>query len=107
LDRNTNTPLPNSRLKVVFNQQGFERVFSVLTDSTGKYTYTFTPTFIDSGLYKVSVVHPDVTDRPEQKTFSINRVTVGPSPFKLDLPRTCRTPYPLLQKQGRVRWPPT
>ncbi|MDD5411224.1 MAG: prealbumin-like fold domain-containing protein [Methylobacter sp.] len=100
LDRNTNTPLPNSRLKVVFNQQGFERVFSVLTDSTGKYTYTFTPTFIDSGLYKVSVVHPDVTDRPEQKTFSINRVTVGPSPFKLDLPKNLPYTLPFTAKAG-------
>ncbi|MFI3221707.1 MAG: Ig-like domain-containing protein [Methylococcaceae bacterium] len=100
VDRTANTPLPNTRLKLVFNQQGFERIFTVLTDATGNYAYTFKPEFTDSGLYKVSAVHPDVTDRPEQKTFTINRVTVGPSPIKLDLPKNLPFTLPFTAKAG-------
>jgi fibronectin type 3 domain-containing protein len=100
IDRASNAPLPNTRLKLVLNQQGFERVFSVLTDNAGDYLYTFKPEMTDSGLYKISTVHPDSTDRPEQKSFTINRVTVGPSPFKLDLPKNLPYSIPLIAKAG-------
>ena len=63
----------------MLNQQGFERVFTVLTDASGAFVHTFKPTITDAGLFKVSAVHPDITDRPEQKAFTINRVTVSPS----------------------------
>lgn len=100
IDRASNAPLPNTRIKLVLNQQGFERVFSVLTDGTGSYTYAFKPTLTDSGLYKISAVHPDATDRPEQKSFTINRVTVGPTPFKLDLPKNLPYAIPFTAKAG-------
>ena len=100
LERTSNTPLPNTRLKLVLNQQGFERTFDVLTDGTGNFSYTFKPTLTDSGLYKVSVVHPDMTDRPEQKSFTINRVTVGPTPYKLDLPKNLPFTVPFTAKAG-------
>ncbi|MDB5814604.1 MAG: Fibronectin type domain protein [Rhodocyclales bacterium] len=100
LDRKTSATLPNTRLKLILNQQGFERNFSVLTDASGSFTYTFTPTITDAGLYKVSAVHPDITDRPEQKAFTINRVTVGPTPYKLDIPRNYPFSIPFTAKAG-------
>ena len=100
LDRATQAALPNTRLKLIFNQQGFERSFSVLTDTSGNFTYTFKPTTTDAGLYKVSAIHPDLTDRPEQKAFTINRVTVGPTPFKLDVPKNYRYNIPFIAKAG-------
>lgn len=100
IDHATNTPLPNTTLKLVLNQQGFERVFSTLTDSTGQYSYTFKPTLTDSGLYKVSAVHPETTDRPEHKSFTINRITVSPSPFKLDIPKNYLFTVPYKAKAG-------
>lgn len=100
LDRRGNAPLPNTRLKLVLNQQGFERTFSVLTDGTGQFTHTFKPTITDSGLYKVSAVHPDVTDRSEQRSFTINRVTVGPTPYKLDVPKNYPFSIPFTAKAG-------
>lgn len=100
VDRRTSLALPNSRLKLILNQQGFERSLSVLTDATGQFTYTFKPTLTDSGLYKVSAVHPDITDRPEQKAFTINRVTVGPTPYKLDIPRNYAFSIPLTARAG-------
>ncbi len=100
LDRATGTQLPNARLKLILNQEGFERNFSVLTDATGGFTYTFKPTFTDGGLYKVSAVHPDITDRPEQKAFTINRVALGPTPFQLDVPRGYTFNVPFIAKAG-------
>ena len=100
LARAGNSPLPNTRLKLVLNQQGFERVFSVLTDGSGQFAYVFKPTVTDSGLYKVSAVHPDITDRPEQKAFAINRVTVGPTPYKLDVPRNYAFSIPFVVQAG-------
>lgn len=100
LERTSQTPLANSRLKLVLNQQGFERVFSVLTDGSGRFVYTFKPTITDAGLYKVSAVHPDITDRPEQKAFTLNRVTVGPTPYKLDIPKNYPFSIPFIAKAG-------
>lgn len=100
IERASNAPLSNTRLKLVLNQQGFERVFSVLTDAAGDYLYTFKPGLTDSGFYRVSTVHPDSSDRPEQKSFTINRVTVGPSPLKLDLPKNLTYSIPLIAKAG-------
>jgi fibronectin type 3 domain-containing protein len=87
LDRQTSAVLPNTQLKLVLNQQGFERSYTVLTGATGSFTYTFKPTLTDAGLYKVSAVHPDITDRPEQKAFTINRVTVNPTTYNLNVAR--------------------
>jgi hypothetical protein len=100
IERNTNNPLPNTRLKLVLNQQGFERNLVALTDGSGNFAYRFQPTLGDSGNYRVSAVHPDITDRPEQKSFTINRVTVGPSPFKLDLPKGADYSIPLVGRAG-------
>jgi PKD repeat protein len=100
LARGSNQALPSTRLKLVFNQQGFERVFSVLTDASGAFTYTFQPTATDAGLYKISAIHPDLTDRPEQRSFTINRVTFGPTPFKVDVPRNYSYPVPFIARSG-------
>jgi len=100
LDRKSGAALPSTRVRLVLNQQGFERSFIVLTDSSGSFSYAFKPTLTDAGLYRVSAVHPDVTDRPEQKNFSINRVIVGPSPFKVDIPRNYPFTIPFMAKSG-------
>ena len=100
VDRASQTPLPNTLLKLVLNQQGFERVLSVLTGSDGTFAYTFTPTVTDVGLYKVSAVHPDINDRPEQKSFTLSRVTVGPSPYTLDVPKNYPFTLPFVAKTG-------
>lgn len=99
-DRAAKQAMPNTRLKLVLNQQGFERSFTVLTDGAGNFAYTFKPTLTDAGLYKVSAVHPSITDRPEQKAFTINRVTVGPTPYKLDVPKNVAFAIPFTAKAG-------
>ncbi|NHZ66195.1 Ig-like domain-containing protein [Massilia genomosp. 1] len=100
LERVTNVPMPNTRVKLVLNQEGFERTLSVLTNSKGEFDYAFEPTVSDAGLYKVSAVHPSITDRPEQKQFTINRVTVGPNPYALDIPKNLAFSIPFVAKSG-------
>lgn len=100
VDRTSKALMPNTRLKLILNQQGFERSISVLTDTSGNFVYTFKPTVTDAGLYKVSAVHPEITDRPEQKAFTINRVTVSPTPYKLDVPKNYPFSIPFTAKAG-------
>jgi len=55
-------------------------IWTRITDAGGQFSHTFTPTPSDGGLYQVSAIHPDITDRPRQRAFTINRVTFGPTP---------------------------
>ncbi|MCW0203598.1 MAG: Ig-like domain-containing protein [Rhodanobacter thiooxydans] len=87
LDRDSGAPVPNAPLKIAINQEGFERVANVTTDVDGAFRYIFKPTVTDAGEYQVGAIHPDMTDRPNQARFTINRVNVGPSTFKLSVPR--------------------
>ncbi len=100
LDRQTNQPVAYSRLNLVLDQQGFERVTSVLTDASGQFSHTFTPTPSDGGLYQVSAIHPDITDRPRQRAFTLNRVTFGPTPYRLDVPKNYPYTIPFTAKAG-------
>jgi hypothetical protein len=87
VDRASGNALGDTLLRLVLNNEGFERSFFVTTNSEGTFSYLFTPTQTDAGTYRVSAVHPEITDRPEQRAFTINRVTVGPNLFNLDVPR--------------------
>lgn len=100
LERSSRNPLPSTRLKLILNQQGFERAFDVLTDAAGNFVYSFKPTLADAGLYKVAAIHPDMTDRPEQKSFTIQRITVGPTPYRLDVSRNYNFAIPFVAKAG-------
>lgn len=87
LDRDTGAPVGNARLRIAINQEGFERLADVTSDAAGAFRYAFTPTITDSGLYSIAAIHPDMTDRPQQAQFTINRVSVSPASFKLNVPR--------------------
>lgn len=87
LDRGTGDPVRNVPLRIAVNQEGFERLASVTTDESGAFRYVYTPTITDSGLYHVGAIHPDMTDRPQQGQFTINRVSVTPGAFRVTVPR--------------------
>ncbi|SOD51611.1 hypothetical protein SAMN06296416_101737 [Pseudoxanthomonas wuyuanensis] len=87
IDRQSGDPVPNAPLRIAINQEGFERLADVTSDETGAFRYVFKPTTTDSGLYHVGAIHPDMTDRPKQGQFTINRVAVTPGTFKLNVPR--------------------
>jgi len=87
LQTGTGTPMSSVPVSVVITNAGFERAFESFTDSTGNFNYTFVPLEGESGVYNVSVVHPDILDRPEQGTFSINKVKVNFREFNVNIPR--------------------
>ncbi|WP_257644019.1 Ig-like domain-containing protein [Luteimonas salinisoli] len=87
LDRASEAAVPNAPLKIAFSQEGFERLADVVTDPDGAFRYILKPTITDSGLYRVGAIHPDMTDRPEQASFTINRVNISPSSFRMTAPR--------------------
>jgi fibronectin type 3 domain-containing protein len=91
VDRTSQQPLPNSRLKLILNQEGFERTVSVTTNAAGEFAYALTPGPSD--------VHPDITDRPEQRSFVINRVRVTPS-WKVSVPPNYPYTIPLQLAAG-------
>ncbi len=85
--RSSGEPMPSVPLTLVLAANGFERKFEIYTDATGGFTHRFTPLSGESGVYKVSVVHPDVLDRPAQGEFTINRVTFNPTTLNVNIPR--------------------
>ena len=87
IDRTTQLALANVPLKLVFRVNGFERKFDLYTDAGGLFSYRFIPTASDAGQFKVSVVHPDILDRPDQGQFVINQVVVTPTRITLNSPR--------------------
>ncbi len=87
VDRASEAPVPNAPLKIAINQEGFERLANVVTDTAGDFRYVFKPTLTDAGLYRVGAIHPDMTDRPEHASFTINRVDIMPASFRMTAPR--------------------
>ena len=74
-------------LKLAIAIDGFERSFTVYSDSLGNWTYNFDVPNEEEGLFRVYAAHPSVTDRTEQGQFSINRITISPSKLSLVSPR--------------------
>lgn len=87
IDRKTGLPVANVPLTLAFDISNFERKFDIQTDTSGAWRYTYMPQPTDAGTYKVSAVHPSLLDRPGDRSFTINRLTVAPSQIKLSTSR--------------------
>ncbi|WP_193222193.1 carboxypeptidase-like regulatory domain-containing protein [Alkalilimnicola sp. S0819] len=85
VDRASGGKLPNVPVKVVLDKGGFERSFEVFADAAGDFEYAFTPLSGEAGVYTVSLVHPDVVDRPEHGRFVVSRVLMSPTSAGLNL----------------------
>ena len=71
LVRADDTPLPRVPLNVILNIQGFERTIALFTDENGQFSYDYTPPANEAGIYHVSLVHPDLAERPQQGSFTV------------------------------------
>jgi len=100
IDRATQQPLANVALKLFLNVSGFERRFDVFSDMAGNFTFSFKPTANEGGVYKVSVVHPDIVERPAQGQFVINSLVVSPTLYKLNNLRNYPYTFKLRTKAG-------
>ncbi|WP_156370516.1 MULTISPECIES: Ig-like domain-containing protein [unclassified Acidovorax] len=88
-------PVPNATVRLALRIQGFERRITLVSDSTGKFSYSFVPQANDAGTYSVHVVHPDDTvyaAQPAPAQFTINRLSVNYSQYKLNAIRGQATP---------------
>lgn len=85
LDRVSLLPVPFAQLMLVINQEGYVQRVGVSTDSQGVFTHRLTPRSGDAGLYHVGAVHPEILERPQQRSFVVNRVRVTPQ-AKLTVP---------------------
>ncbi len=65
-------------LKLGISIKGFDRFYTVNTDEQGNYSYTFVPGSGEAGTYKVWAVHPDVTTRTVQASFTVTGVEITP-----------------------------
>ncbi len=87
VSRRTGAAQPGVPVELVLQVAGFEKSETLVTDGTGAFTYTFRPTASDSGRYAVSVVHPDLVDRPEQGVFTVESLRLRPASFGGDVIR--------------------
>ncbi|WP_336366013.1 fibronectin type III domain-containing protein [Marinobacter sp. C2H3] len=87
IDRQANSPLANVPLTLVLSSRGFERTFPVFSGVDGSVEYRFTPGAAESGTYRVSLLHPNMVERPEQGSFTIEGAGVSPTRARLTIPR--------------------
>lgn len=80
-------PVPTAALRMVLRVRGFERRLTLVGDASGRFTYSFVPQANDAGTYEVRIVHPDdaaYATRPAHGSFTINRLAVNYSQYKLN-----------------------
>jgi len=86
LSRTDNSQIANVALKIILRIDGFEQSIDVFTDENGEFSYIYTPTTTDAGKYNVSIVHPDILDRPIEGTFEVAKLNVSPQTSNIRLP---------------------
>ncbi|MFV8784452.1 fibronectin type III domain-containing protein, partial [Microbulbifer sp. SA54] len=99
IDRGSDTATGNVPLTLVMALRGFERQASVITDSDGRFSYTFDPQG-QSGIWRVSVIHPDSLARPNQGEFSVLTSAVTPNQVSIRVPRNYNQVIPITVKAG-------
>ena len=85
IDRVDSTPLSYVPLDIILRVNGFERRIHVITDADGNYTQSFEPRVSETGRYQVSVVHPQVLNRPNHGQFVVKGVGVTPGFLNIQL----------------------
>ncbi len=70
--------VPYMPVKLGISVKGFDRFFTVTTDGSGNFSYTFTPGSNEAGTYSVWAMHPDVSARSVQSTFTIAGLQIDP-----------------------------
>ncbi|MBI3564673.1 MAG: hypothetical protein HY079_05705 [Elusimicrobia bacterium] len=71
LDTVSGNPVPNATVGVHVLNNGFDRPFSAVTDSSGVYRTAFFPLPNEAGAYALSAGHPAVVSRAVQSSFTI------------------------------------
>lgn len=99
IDRATNQPLANVPVSIVTSVRGFERVATAYSDASGHYTFAYKADGT-AGKYRVSAIHPEMTDRPNQGEFIVEGGSVSPAEITLKIPRNYEQKIPLRVSAG-------
>ncbi len=86
VDRTTNEPIANVPVSIVTTVRGFERINTVYSDASGNYVFGYKVDGI-AGKYRVSAIHPEMTDRPNHGEFIVEGGSVSPADIDMKVPR--------------------
>ncbi len=86
VDRTTNEPIANVPVSIVTTVRGFERINTVYSDASGNYVFGYKVDGI-AGKYRVSAIHPEMTDRPNHGEFIVEGGSVSPTDINVKIPR--------------------
>lgn len=89
----------NVPVLVAISVRGFERTYIVYSDESGNFTYNYKLDGV-AGSYKVSVVHPEITDRPAQGSFIAEGASVSPSDIRIKVPKNYTQKFPVKVTAG-------
>lgn len=95
-------PMPHVPVRLGLSVKGFDRFFTVTTDETGAFAFTFTPSTNEVGSYSVWAVHPDLSARSVQDTFDIIALALNPVLYNLQMARggSADVPFKLTNPGG-------
>lgn len=99
LDRASGQPLAQVPVSLVLTVRGFETRVTVYTDAEGSFSHVYAPQGT-SGTYRVSVLHPDVRERPTHGEFRVEGGSVTPSELRVNIPRNYTQTIPLRVNAG-------
>ncbi|PTY05041.1 hypothetical protein DB346_02200, partial [Verrucomicrobia bacterium LW23] len=86
------SPARGQMVTLYLTAAGYDRAVALVSDQQGDFSYTFTPgPAVPGGLYSVGAVHPDLTDRIPQKSFTLRKLSITPTEFRASMPKN----YPI------------
>ncbi|MCF6260340.1 MAG: right-handed parallel beta-helix repeat-containing protein [Gammaproteobacteria bacterium] len=100
IDRLSTVPLATAPVKLIMAFNGFEKVKNITTDDAGHFSYSYTPQSGESGVFKVSCIHPDLQYRPDHGQFAISRIITSPAWFNLRIPHNVDYNVPIQIQAG-------
>ncbi|NVK44294.1 MAG: carboxypeptidase regulatory-like domain-containing protein [Oceanospirillaceae bacterium] len=95
VDRANNESTGNKNVKLVFSINGFEQIRNTVTDAEGKFEYELESTKDVGGIYYISALHPQITERPIMAQVSVQVLDVYPTKGEIRVPYNYETNMPL------------
>ncbi|MBI5885114.1 MAG: hypothetical protein HZB85_00820 [Deltaproteobacteria bacterium] len=94
----TGAPAALVPVKIGLSIKGFDRFYTVNTDASGNYSYTFTPGVSEAGTFDLWASHPDVTTKFAQARFSIAAIDLTPRVLNLRMAKNTSFDLPFTVK---------
>lgn len=100
LRRTDDAPMAYVPLTLILERGGLEERIQIETDAAGRFSHRYTPNPAAYGRYRVSVLHPDLTERPEHGAFVLQHLDIQPRGIDVDIPRHDQRQLPITLVAG-------